>query len=174
VEDNITITVSSSSIPFRLADIGEGIAEVELLQWFCKQGNKVQQFDPICEVQSDKATVILDKSSEEQPSSSLSLLHTASTQTEPMAYDEKLSIPTIASKYHLSSDADSVDERTMTIVGTGPNVVQWERWCFETLMIFERGKNETLLPRSTKGHCLSSFYTSSEKPSKTLSSCRIG
>ncbi|KAK6510369.1 hypothetical protein TWF506_009479 [Arthrobotrys conoides] len=43
--------------PFLLADIGEGIRECEIIQWFVQPGAKVEQFDNICEVQSDKASV---------------------------------------------------------------------------------------------------------------------
>eukprot|EP00027_Filamoeba_sp_ATCC50430_P006869 CAMPEP_0168564316 /NCGR_PEP_ID=MMETSP0413-20121227/13177_1 /TAXON_ID=136452 /ORGANISM="Filamoeba nolandi, Strain NC-AS-23-1" /LENGTH=506 /DNA_ID=CAMNT_0008595973 /DNA_START=43 /DNA_END=1560 /DNA_ORIENTATION=- len=44
-------------IQFNLADIGEGIAECEILKWHVKEGDKIRQFDLLCEVQSDKATV---------------------------------------------------------------------------------------------------------------------
>ncbi|CEP10454.1 hypothetical protein [Parasitella parasitica] len=43
--------------PFLLADIGEGITECEIVQWFVEPGATVEEFDKVCEVQSDKASV---------------------------------------------------------------------------------------------------------------------
>lgn len=57
---NLSVTGSlyqKQVTPFLLADIGEGIKECEIVQWFVKAGDKIEQFDKICEVQSDKASV---------------------------------------------------------------------------------------------------------------------
>lgn len=42
---------------FPLAQTGEGISECELMQWFVREGDVVDEFQPICEVQSDKAAI---------------------------------------------------------------------------------------------------------------------
>ncbi|XP_070148842.1 lipoamide acyltransferase component of branched-chain alpha-keto acid dehydrogenase complex, mitochondrial [Polyergus mexicanus] len=50
---------SGKVVPFQLSDIGEGIRDVTMKEWFVQPGDRVSQFDKICEVQSDKASVTI-------------------------------------------------------------------------------------------------------------------
>ncbi|MGQ0439717.1 biotin/lipoyl-containing protein, partial [Bacillus sp. B-TM1] len=42
---------------FKLPDIGEGIHEGEIVKWFIKPGDEVNEDDVLLEVQNDKAVV---------------------------------------------------------------------------------------------------------------------
>ncbi|PWN31504.1 CoA-dependent acyltransferase [Meira miltonrushii] len=44
-------------VDYLLADVGEGITECEIVKWFVEPGTRVEEFDNLVEVQSDKASV---------------------------------------------------------------------------------------------------------------------
>jgi len=46
-----------ASYPFRLPDIGEGVAEAEIVAWHIKLGDSVEEDQPIADMMTDKATI---------------------------------------------------------------------------------------------------------------------
>lgn len=51
------VRVAGQKHVYLLLLTSSGIIECQIVSWSVKPGDKVEQFDPICEVSSDKATV---------------------------------------------------------------------------------------------------------------------
>src|SRR5947209_10152227 len=49
----------STHVEFRLPDIGEGVAEGEIVKWLVASGDAVDEDQPLVEVMTDKATVTI-------------------------------------------------------------------------------------------------------------------
>src|SRR6187551_3246799 len=45
---------------FRLPDIGEGIAEAEIVAWHVKVGDRIEEDDRLADMMTDKATVEME------------------------------------------------------------------------------------------------------------------
>ncbi len=50
---------AGGTFAFRLADLGEGAHEGRIETWFVQVGDRVQPFDPVCQVESAKASIEL-------------------------------------------------------------------------------------------------------------------
>lgn len=51
------MSATATTFQFKMPDIGESIHEGEIVKWFIKPGDKVQEDDVLCEIQNDKAVV---------------------------------------------------------------------------------------------------------------------
>ncbi|MCD9559381.1 Bce2p [Datura stramonium] len=112
-------------IDIPLAQTGEGIAECELLKWFVQEGEQVEEFQPLCEVQSDKATIEITSRYKGKVSQILhvpgSIVKVGETllkigvdeipdPTETSDFSEKMTL--LESDFSGSSDISSVPEKT--------------------------------------------------------------
>jgi 2-oxoisovalerate dehydrogenase E2 component (dihydrolipoyl transacylase) len=48
-----------SPYEFRLADVGEGIAEAEIAAWYVAAGDRVEEDQPLVDVMTEKVTVAI-------------------------------------------------------------------------------------------------------------------
>ena len=54
----VEVSVSrSENYIFELPDVGEGLTEADILQWFVKEGDAVKADDPLVEIQNDKSSM---------------------------------------------------------------------------------------------------------------------
>lgn len=48
-----------ATLEFKMPDIGEGVTEGEIVEWFVEEGDAISEDDPMVEVMTDKATVTI-------------------------------------------------------------------------------------------------------------------
>lgn len=46
-----------TSLEFRMPDVGEGIAEAEIIRWFVEVGDQIRADEPVCAIETDKSLV---------------------------------------------------------------------------------------------------------------------
>ena len=107
-------------IPFNLTDIGEGIQEVEIIEWFIEEGAAIKQFDRVCEVQSDKVREAMANRRVARP-------HSAAHTAPPLSPSVCLSLshplphhtrPTLRSRVATTARSQSLATR----------LAAWRRW----------------------------------------------
>ena len=151
-------TPNDKIISIKLADIGEGIHEVELLRWFVKEGDTVKTFDKVCEVQSDKATVEITsryhgeiKSLYHQEGSIVKVgdilvdLNSISDSTQSTAHDvlkPDISIsvnPILENNNDIIIDNEEVNKKTKSLASPVVRTLAKDRWIWTKRSDIKRG-----------------------------------
>ncbi|KAI8334786.1 2-oxoacid dehydrogenases acyltransferase-domain-containing protein [Chlamydoabsidia padenii] len=109
--------------PFLLADIGEGITECEVIQWFVEPGQTVAEFDKICEVQSDKASVEITSRFAGKIAKLYHNVHDIAKVGEPLvdietAQDDNMTTPTTTSATSSDTTDTTMDKKPMDTTAT--------------------------------------------------------
>ena len=93
---------------FKLPDLGEGIQEGELLVWHVKEKARINEDDPLCDMETDKAAVTI-------PSPKTGVIHTLGAQPGDMVQVGQVlvTIETEGSAETHTSEADASSSRVL-------------------------------------------------------------
>ncbi|KAI9613737.1 hypothetical protein KEM48_003660 [Puccinia striiformis f. sp. tritici PST-130] len=116
---------STFAKPFLLADIGEGITGCEIVKWLVKPGQTVAEFDPIAEVQSDKATVEITSPYEGrsgQGGEPLCMILVEADSDQQPSTSTTTTLGTVQEQKNLASDSDQENNLTRVQTHSTPSV----------------------------------------------------
>ena len=99
---------------FRLPDIGEGIAEAEIVAWHVKVGDRIEEDAGIADMMTDKATVEM-----ESPVSGI-VLEVAGEVGDMIAIGSALAVIEVADEIDEQTDAENPDAGTVEAVNVAP------------------------------------------------------
>ncbi len=113
---------------FKLPDIGEGIAEAEIVAWHVQPGDMIEEDEPLCDVMTDKATVemsapvsgkVLQTSGKVGDRIAIGSV-LAVFQTEGAAGDQDAAVPCAVDYVHDGAPAPSPPEPPAPSLAIGP------------------------------------------------------
>lgn len=101
---------------FKLPDIGEGVVEGEIVKWLVKEGDAVTEDQPLVEVMTDKATVVIPSSKRGR------VVSTHGKEGEIAKVHQTLVVLELEGKGHLSSEPppEKPSERSPAAVHAQP------------------------------------------------------